>query len=70
MECQWQFKYAFTAIDGSHCPIKCPACGVESMKQYCNFKNFYLVVLLALVDVNYRFIWASIGVPGNTHDST
>ena len=40
------------------------------MKQYHNFKNFYSVILLALVDANYRFIWASLGAPGNTHDST
>ena len=25
---------------------------------------------MALVDAKYRFIWASIGAPGNTHDST
>ena len=42
----------------------------EAMKQYCNFKNFYSVVLLGLADANYRFIWASLGAPGNTHDST
>ena len=40
------------------------------MKQYYNFKNLYSVVLLALVDAKYRFIWASLGAPGNTHDST
>ena len=40
------------------------------MKQYYNFKNFYSVVLLALVHAKYRFIWASLGAPGNTHDST
>ena len=70
MECEWQYKYAFAAIDGSHYPIKCLAGGAESMKQYYNFKNLYLVVLLALVDAHYRFIWASIGAPGNTHKST
>ena len=69
MECEWQFKYAFAAIDGSHCPIKCPVGGAESMKQHYNFINFYLVVLLAVVDVHYRkFIWVSIGAPGNMHD--
>ena len=40
------------------------------MKQYHNFKKIYLDVLLALVDAYYRFIWPSIGAPGNTHDST
>ena len=28
------------------------------------------MVLLALVDAKYRFIWAVLGAPGNTHDST
>ena len=70
MECEWQFRYAFATIDGLHCPIKCPAGGAESMKQYYDFKNFYSVVFLALVDAHYRFIWASIAAPGNTYDST
>ena len=70
MEFQQQFKYALVAIDESHCPFKCPVGGAESMKQYYNFKDFYSVVLLALVDAYYRFIWPIIGAPGNTHDST
>ena len=70
MESEWQLKFAFAAIDGSHLPIKCPPGGPEAMKQYHNFKNFYSVVLLALVDAKYRFIWAALGAPGNTHDST
>ena len=28
------------------------------------------MILLALVDAKYRFIWATLGAPGNTHDST
>jgi hypothetical protein len=27
------------------------------------------VVLIAFVDSHYRFIWASCGLPGNSHDS-
>ena len=67
---EWQFPYAFSAVDGSHLPIKCPNGGAEAMKQYFNFKGFYSIVLMALVDAKYRFIWASAGAPGNTHDST
>ena len=70
MDEEWQFPFAFCGIDGSHLPIKCPNGGSESMKQYYNFKNFYSVILLALVDAKYRIIWASLGAPGNTHDST
>ena len=40
------------------------------MKQYHNFKNFYSVIPLALVDAKYRFIWTSFGAPENTHKST
>ena len=40
------------------------------MKQYHNFKNFYSIILITLVDPKYHFIWASVGAPGNTHDST
>ena len=67
---EWQFSYAFAAVDGSHLPIKCPNGGAQAMKQYFNFKGFYSIVLMAFVDEEYRFIWASIGAPGSTHDST
>ena len=70
MESEWQLKFAFAAINGSHLPIKCPPVGPEAMKQYHNFKNFYSVVLLALVDAKYRVMWAALGAPSNTHDST
>lgn len=67
---EWQFPYAFAAADGSHLPIKCPPGGAQAMKQYFNFKGFYSIVLMALVDAQYRFVWVSVGAPGNTHDST
>ena len=67
---EWQFPCAFAAVDGSHLPVKCPNGGAQAMKQYFNFKGFYSIVLMALVDAEYRFIWASVGAPGNTHDST
>ena len=69
MEQLWQFPYAWGAIDGCHLPLKCPAGGAESRKEYHNFKNFYSIVLMAIVDAKYRFIWASCGFPGNSHDS-
>ena len=59
---------AFCAIDGSHIPIKCPSSGAEAMKDYLTSNSFYSTVLLALVVAKYKFIWASIGAPGNTHD--
>ena len=69
MEEHWQFPCCWAAVDGCHIPIKCPAGGPEMCKEYHNFKNFYSIVLMGLVDAKYRFIWASCGFPGNSHDS-
>ena len=40
------------------------------MKEDLNGRSFYSIVLMSLVDAEYSFIWASVGVPVNTHDST
>ena len=69
MDEEWQFTCAFAAIDGCHISIKCPAGGLESAKEYHNFKNFYSIVMMAMVDAKYRIIWASTGFASNAHDS-
>lgn len=69
MEEFWQFPCCWAAVDGCHIPIKCPPGGLQSGKEFHNIKNFYSLVLMALVDAKYRFIWASCGFPGNSHDS-
>ena len=65
------FPACWSAVDGCHIPMKCPAGGGGggASKEYHNFKNFYSIVLLGIVDSKYRFIWASCGYPGNSHDS-
>ena len=70
MEELWQFPYAFGAIDGTHISIKCPFGGAEAKKEYYNFKIFYSIVVMSMVDAKCRFLWASAGFPGNTHDAT
>ena len=69
MEEMWQFPCCWSAIDGCHISIKCPPGGLESSKEYHNFKNIFSIVLMGMVDAKYRFIWASCGYPGNSHDS-
>ena len=69
MEELWQFPCCWSALDGCHIPIKCPPGGLQSCKEYHNFKNFYLIVLMAMVDSHYRFVWGSCGFPGNSHDA-
>ena len=46
-----------------------PKRGAESAKEYRNFKGFYSIVIMAIVDAEYRFSWASSGYPGNSHDA-
>ncbi|RMX59773.1 hypothetical protein pdam_00015357 [Pocillopora damicornis] len=53
MEEFWQFPCCWTAIDGSHIPMKCPPGGLQACKEYHNFKNFYSIVLMAMVDSYY-----------------
>ena len=64
----WQFSFSLVAIDGCHIPIKCPPGGMAICKEYYNYKNFYSIVLMGMVDSRYRFMRGSCGFPGNSHD--
>ena len=68
MEEAWQFLCCWSAVDGCHILIKCPPGGLESCKEYHNFKNnFFSVVLMGMVDSKYsclgqlrlsrQFVW-------------
>jgi len=50
-------------------PIQCPPGGLKTCKEYHNFKKFYSIVMMAVVDAQDRFIRVSVGFPGNSHDS-
>lgn len=54
------------AVDGSHIPIKAPH--INSRDYYCR-KNFYSVVLQAVVDHKKMFTNINFGWPGSVHDS-
>ncbi len=64
----WQFPFSWAAVDICHIPIKCPPGGANAGKENHNFKNVYSIILMALVDARYRFIWGSCGFPGNSHN--
>ena len=61
--CQFPFD-----VDGYHIPIKFPADGLEVKKEYHSNKNFHSIVLMTMVDFQYRFMCASCGYSGNSHD--
>ncbi|KAJ8943662.1 hypothetical protein NQ318_005664 [Aromia moschata] len=54
----WYFMNCGGALDGKHTLIVPPP---HSGTQYYNYKNFYSIVLMALVNINYEFIFIDVG---------
>ncbi|CAH1994474.1 unnamed protein product [Acanthoscelides obtectus] len=59
------FPHAIGAIDGKHVVIKCPD---HTGSEYYNYKRTFSIVLLAVVDSKYRFIFCDIGSQGRISD--
>ncbi|KAG5885407.1 hypothetical protein JTB14_031429 [Gonioctena quinquepunctata] len=62
---RWQVINCGGAIDGKHIRIKPPA---GSAALYYNYKNFYSVVLLAVVNHNYEFVFVVVRKQGRLSD--
>lgn len=61
----WQFPHCLGALDGRHIEFRPPR---SAGSYYYNYKGTNSIVLLGLVDANYRFIYANIGVNGRISD--
>ncbi len=62
---RWQFPNAFAAADGKHISIYHPK---DSGASFYNYKGFYSIVLMALVDFDYKFVFADVGCQGRISD--
>lgn len=62
---RWNFSHACGTLDGKHMTIKYMK---KSGTVYYNYKGFDLIVLLGLVNADYKLIWPHVGANGSASD--
>jgi len=63
---KWQYPFCLGALDGKHINVQAFK---NSGSLFRNYKGTFSVVLFAVVDANYKFIYIDIGQPGSNNDA-
>lgn len=64
-ENKWNFPHTIGAMDGKHVVLQSP---INSGNDYDSYKLFPSIVLFALVDANYKFLYVDVGSKGRISD--
>ncbi len=62
----WQYHHYLGAIDGKYVPIRKH---MNGGLYYYNYKKFHSIILMALVDGDYKFTWVEVGANGPSSDA-